>query len=277
MRRFVAIVISCFLIHTVLLAQEEAPAADVIIAKVRDNQKQLEERRKDYICDLQEETDKLNSDGSVKKVEVKGYEMFFANGEGIVRQVSNEGKPLDDKEQHKEQERVDKEIKKAKERQEKRDRNEDDPNVLGVKQFLEASLFSNGRYETLKGQRVIAYDFRPNPDFKPHTRAESLANKLDGTVWIDQEALQIVRLEAKVTDAFKIAGGLVGSLKPGSAAVFEQQRVNGEVWLPSYADFNFGARVLLFASLHERVIDKFSNYRKFRVSSTITVPGADAR
>jgi hypothetical protein len=272
MRRFLAAVL-LVIVNVAMVAQEMAPPADVIMARVRDNQKLLEERRKDYICDLQEETDKLNSDGSVKKVETKGYEMFFASGEGIVRQVSDEGKPFDEKQQRKEQERVDKEIKKAKERQEKRERDEDDPNALGVKQFLEASLFGNGRFETLKGQRVIAYDFLPNPNFKPHTRAESLANKLGGTVWIDPDALQIVRLEAKVTEAFKIAGGLLGSLKPGSAAIFEQQRVNGEVWLPSFADFNFGARVLLVASVHERVIDRFSNYRKFRVSSTITVPG----
>ena len=279
MRRLLPTVL-LLLVSTMAIAQQTtavAPPADEIMARVRDNQKQLEERRKDYICNLEEDTEKLDSSGGVKKTEVKGYEMFFMNGEAILRQVSNEGKPLDEKEQRKQQEDVEKQIKKARERQEKRERNEDDPNALGVKQFLEASRFSNGRFDNLKDHRVIAYDFEPNPDFKPHTRAESLANKLSGTVWIDPEALQIVRLEARVTDTFKVAGGLLGSLKSGSAAVFEQQQVNGEVWLPSYADFNFGARVLLLASVHERVIDRFSNYRKFRVSSTITIPPTETK
>jgi len=79
-----------------------------------------------------------------------------------------------------------------------------------------------------------------------------------------------VRLEARVTENFNVAGGLLGSLKRGSALAFEQEHVNGEVWLPSFADFNVGARVLLVSSLHGRVIDRFSNYRRFRVTSKIS-------
>jgi hypothetical protein len=249
--------------------QAPAPPAEEIIPRVRDNQKQLEERRKDYICNLDEETQKLDSHDAVKKTEIKGYEMFFENGEAIVRQISNDNKPLDAKEQRKEEEKVEKQIRKVRERAAKRERNEDDPKALGIKQFLAAARFSNARYDRFKTQHVLAYDFAPNPDFKPHTRAESLANKLSGTVWIDPDALEIVRLEARVTENFNIAGGLLGSLKRGSGVVFEQEHVNGEVWLPSFADFNVGARMFLVSSLRERVIDRFSNYRKFRVKSTI--------
>ena len=247
------------------------PPAEEIIPRVRDHQKQLEERRKNYICNLDEETQKLDGHDAVKKTEIKGYEMFFVDGQPILRQVSNDSKPLHAKEQRKEQEKVDKQIKQAHERAGKRARNQEDPNALGIKQFLAASRFTNARYDSFKGQRVLAYDFEPNRDFEPHTRAESLANKLSGTVWIDPDALEIVRLDARVTENFNVAGGLLGSLKRGSAVVFEQEHVNGEVWLPSFADFNVGARLWLVSSLHERVIDRFSNYRKFRVTSKISV------
>jgi hypothetical protein len=257
--------------------QAPPPSAGEIIPRVRENQKQLEERRKYYICNLEEETQKLDAHDAVKKTEVKGYEMFFEGGESIVRQVSKDAKPLDVGEQHKEEEKVEKQIKKAREHAAKRERSDDDPNALGIKQFLEAARFSNARYGSFKNQRVLAYDFEPNPAFKPHTRAESLANKLSGTLWIDPDALEIVRLEAKVTENFNIAGGILGSLKRGSAVVFEQEYVNGEIWLPSFADFNVGARVLLVSSLHERVIDRFTNYRKFRVTSTISLPEPNAK
>jgi hypothetical protein len=257
--------------------QASAPTAEEIIPRVRDNQMQLEERRKDYICNLDEETQKLDAHDAVKKTEVKGYEMFFENGEAIMRQVSNDNKPLDADERRKEEEKVEKQIKKAREHAAKRERNEDDPKALGIKQFLAAARFSNARYDRFKTQHVLAYDFEPNPDFKPHTRAESLANKLSGTVWIDPDALEIVRLEARVTENFNVAGGLLGSLKRGSAVIFEQEHVNGEVWLPSFADFNVGARVFLVSSLHERVVDRFSNYRKFRVTSKIGVVAPDAK
>jgi hypothetical protein len=35
--------------------------------------------------------------------------------------------------------------------------------------------------------------------------------------------------------------------------------------------------VLLVSSLRERVIDRFSNYRKFRVTSKISLAGAEAK
>jgi hypothetical protein len=259
------------------IVQAPAPPAEEIIPRVRDNQSELEERRKDYICNLEEETEKLDAHDAIKKTEIKGYEMFFENGEAIVRQVSNQHQPLDANEQRKEEEKVEKQIKKAREHAAKRERNEDDSNTLGIKQFLAAARFSHARYDIYRTQRVLAYDFEPNPDFKPHTRAESLANKLSGSVWVDTGALEIVRLEAHVTENFNVVGGLLGSLKRGSAVIFEQEQVNGEVWLPLFADFNVGARVLLVSSLHERVIDRFSNYRKFRVTSKISVAEPDSK
>jgi hypothetical protein len=207
-------------------------------------------------------TEKLDTHNSVKQTDTKGYEMFFVEGEPVVRRLSDNGKLLDANQQHKEQENVEKQIKRAHERAAKRERNEDDPNTLGIKQFLAAAHFRNARYDTFNSRRVFAYDFEPNRDFKPHTRAESLAHKLSGTVWIDPDALEIVRLEARVTENFRVAGGLLGDLKPGSSVVFEQGLVNGEVWLPSFADFNVGARLFLIKPLHERVVDRFSNYRK---------------
>ena len=250
-------------------ALEIAPPAGQIITRVRDNQKQIDLRRRDYICNFEEETQKLDHDGEPKKSERKGYEMFFISGTPIVRQVSKEGKPLSDDEARKEQERVDKEIKKARERAAKHERDPDDPNELGIKQFLEAARFNNGRYEGYRGKRVLAYDFEPNPDFKPHTRAETLANRLNGTVWIDAQALQVVRLETRMTGDLKIGGGLIANIRKGSAIIVEQEFVNGEVWLPSMVDASLGARVLLLKSEHERIIDRFSNYRKFRVESKI--------
>jgi len=244
-----------------------------LFRRVHANQKQIEELRKNYICDFNEETQQLAADNSVKKTETKGYEMFFVAGQAIVRMVSKEGSPLDEGEKRKEEEKVEQRIRKAQEGAAKRERNEEDKNTITIEHFLRGSRFQNGRYETFKGRRVLAYDFEPNPDCKPHSRPEVLVSKLGGTVWIDPEALEVVRLQAHLLGSFKVAGGLLGSVREGSALVLEQERVNNELWMPSYVDFSLGARVLLVKSVHERIVDRFSNYRKFRVETTIrTLP-----
>jgi hypothetical protein len=140
---------------------------------------------------------------------------------------------------------------------------------LGVETFLRASLFSNERREIYRGSPVIALDFAPNPQFEPKGEAETIAHLLSGTVWIDEEAAQVVRLEAKLSGKFKVAGGLAASIREGSGAVFEQQRINGEVWMPSFSDVHFQGRALLFVALHEHVMSRFSDYRKFRAETRV--------
>ena len=63
----------------------------------------------------------------------------------------------------------------------------------------------------------------------------------------------------------KVGGGLVGSLAKGSNFVFEQQKINDEVWLPSYAEVHVSGRIV-FVHLKQNFIDRFSNYKKFGTS-----------
>jgi len=240
-----------------------------LVRRLKANQKQLEERRKDYICEFIEETRTLDSKGAVKKTETKGYELFFDSGYPIARQVSKAGKPLDEHEAQKEGQRVDEEIKKDRELAEKHAKQDENPDEVRIDHILHATVMKNGRYETYRGREMLVYDFEPNSQFQPHSRAESLANKLVGTVWIDAQDIEVARLEARIIDDYRVVGGLLASVKKGSDLIVEQERVNGEVWLPSLLDFSLDARFMLFKSVHERILDHFSSYRKFRVETII--------
>jgi len=70
-----------------------------------------------------------------------------------------------------------------------------------------------------------------------------------------------------LSDSFKIGGGLLASLSSQSAVVMEQEKVNGEVWMPSYAEANLAARVLLLAKFSVNVVTRYSDYKKVRVAS----------
>ena len=51
-----------------------------LVRRLKANQKQLEEQRKDYICEFTEETRTLDGNGTAKKTETKGYDLFFDSG-----------------------------------------------------------------------------------------------------------------------------------------------------------------------------------------------------
>jgi len=119
------------------------------------------------------------------------------------------------------------------------------------------------RRELLAGRETIVFDFRPRAGFKPKNREESLIAKLIGVVWIDPVDKQVIRLEARLAEGFKMAGGLLVSLKPGAALVVEQTRMAQGVWLPRFAHVNLSVKVLLFAGGDFNKTIEWSDYKHF--------------
>jgi hypothetical protein len=268
--RSLLLVISALLVSP-LCAQEQAstplPDPAELIRRLDANQKNVERLRRNYICLVQQEITHLDKEGNAKKVERREYEEWYVAGEPIRRTISRDGVPFDADEKRKEEERVAKREKEARERQAKRDRGEHDKDDLTIRDFLRSSRFTNLRREVQGGRNLLAMDFEPNPEFKPHGRAEDFASRLEGSVWVDEYDLQIARLEARFKKGMRVAGFLA-SVREGSHAVFEQARVNDEVWMPTFVDANIDARVL-FKGVNQRFVNRFSNYRKFTTTSTI--------
>jgi hypothetical protein len=250
-------------------ATDNLPDIPDLLRSLQANQKNVEQLVKDYICTNDEREDELDSDGAVKKSTTMQYEAFYVGRTQLRRTISRNGKPLDDKEQQKEQERVDKRIREAREKQAKleADEKKDGSVTLGVSTFLRVSRFVNPRREDYKGHLLLAFDFEPNPQVKPSNKSEELAQKLSGTLWVDENAKQVARLDARLLNDVKF-GGFLASVHKGAALTFEQQRINDEVWLPSFADLNLGFRVL-FKGKREHVVTRYSNWRKFRVETVI--------
>jgi hypothetical protein len=124
----------------------------------------------------------------------------------------------------------------------------------------------NPRRERFRGRDVIVFDFEPNPDFdyKKAKSALKFFGKMAGAIWVDAGDKQIARIEAFLVDDFKVAGGMVASLKKGAAFSMEQERINDEIWLPSLADFNLSVKVFLIKGFNFNQIIKYGNYEKFK-------------
>jgi hypothetical protein len=252
-----------------LLAQQPAADPESLIKAVAANQKQLEEMRKNYIFHRHDEEQDLDDNGNLKKATISEYEVYFVGPWEIERLLAKNGKPLSDSEKRKQDEEVAKEEKKARERMRKEEvGQEPDKDAITLAKFLAADRFYNLRREIFHGREVFAFDFAPRPDFKPHNLSEKVLEALGGTAWIDEDAKQVVRLEAHLTDGFKV-GGFVGSVKKGGSVVFEQEKVNNEVWMPSYGEVHLGYRIL-FSRKMANVTLRYNDYRKFKVESKIT-------
>jgi hypothetical protein len=258
------------------------------------NQTEVDRRINDYTFTSKITQREVNDRGELKKEKVSVYEVYPMQGWGwVMKLVSENGVPLAPERAAKEEQRVAEELLKAeregpkrlREWEQKRERRraeraakrqkasggasvddaaeEDEDDDVGISTFLRASEFVSPRREHFRGRDVVVFDFRPRPGFKPSTRDESIAAKLAGVVWVDPQDRQVVRLEARLVEGFKMGGGLVASIKPGAAFAFEQTRLADGVWLPRFSQVNASAKILIFAGITVNQTNEFSDYKRF--------------
>jgi hypothetical protein len=82
-------------------------------------------------------------------------------------------------------------------------------------------------------------------------------------VWIDPLDKQVIRLEARLAEGFKMAGGLLVSLQRGAALAWEQARLKEGIWMPRFAQINLSVKVLLFGGGNLNKTVEWSDYKHF--------------
>ena len=260
-----------------------AETLDVVslLREVSRNQDQLEQRFHEYAF-TQKETDReINSKGEIKKESTKVFEVFpIPNRAPVMKLLSENGVQLTGERAAKEQKRVEEEFAKAERDKEKdeqkvqkrraeRDRKraakakEGEDDDVDVSQFLKIHEFVSPRRERFRDRDAVVFDFRPRPGFKPSNRQEDLISKLVGVAWIDPVDKQVMRLEARLAEGFKMAGGLLVNLRSGAAFVMEQTRMVEGVWLPRLAQINLSVKVLLFGGGDFNKTLEWSDYKHF--------------
>jgi len=255
-----------------------AEALDVraLLREVSFNQDQLEQRFTEYSFIQKETSREINGKGEVKKETVKVFEVFpIPNRDAVMKLLSENGVPLSGERAAKEQKRVEEEFAKAErdkdkdeqkvvnrrtERQRKREAKakKGDDDDIGISVFLRVCEFVSPRRERFRDREAVVFDFRPRPGFN---RQEELISKLVGVVWIDPADKQVMRLEARLAEGFKMGGGLLVNLKPGAAMVMEQTRMVEGVWLPRLAQINLSVKVLLFGGGDYNQTYEWSDYK----------------
>lgn len=250
------------------------PLPDIVelLRSVEKNQKAIEKLVEQYTCDKTSEEFEVDSHGAPKPGMTKQYQVFYLDGDEVDRLVKKDSKELSAAEQQKENEHIQKVVQDYEKRQAREAKQGgEDPkkrrDEVTVSDFLRIDQFTNPRREAFRGHEVIVFDFEPNPAYKPANTSERLLHELSGAVWIDEEDAAVVRLEAYLNSSFKMAGGLFASVQKGSAFVFEQAKINDEVWLPSYLEAHFNARLMLLKGLNGNFTERYSNYQKFRVET----------
>jgi hypothetical protein len=270
-----------FATTTTVQAQEtnqtssDRPLPDIptLMHEVEAHQRASEAIQKNYLY----HEDARREDEKGKQEEHREFDVFWLNGVQIHKLTRKDGRDLTEDEKKKEDERIDKEIEKVKERKRKAAEKELQTDSRGheeitVSRFLSLGSFTNPRRVQIDGRDTIAIDYTGDPKAKTRNRFEDVIRNLAGTLWVDEQDRSIARLEGHFINNFKIGGGLVMNIKKDTNFTVQQKKINSEVWLPAQVTGQGAARVLLFVSFNGKVRVTDSDYRKFKTTSTI-LPG----
>ncbi len=250
------------------------PDIPTLMRQVEANQRTAEAVEKNYIYKEDNQFQELDSKANVKTTKATEFEVFWANGVRIARELKRDGKDLSPDELKKQDARIDDRVKKARERREKadaegRETDSHGRDELGVSRMLELGTFSNARRENVNGRPTILVDYVGDPKAKTHSYEEGVFRELAGTVWVDEQDKALRRLEGHFNNDFKVGGGLVMNVKKGTWFKAAFVKINDEVWLPQTIEADGHARYLLFFSLNGHFQGRTSDYRRFKATSTL--------
>lgn len=258
-------------------SQVKLPDLKALFKQIDDNQKQTDKIKENYAGSRSEEETEYDKTGKITKKELKEYTFFYLDGDEVSTLVKKDGRPLNDEEQKKENEKARKQIQEIQKREIKKEAKEEkvkekgkegkNDDQTGIETFLRACQFINPRQERFRGRDVLVFDFEGNPEYKPKNMVERIVQQLAGVVWIDEQAHEVARLEAYFVKDTKIAGGLLANLQKGTGFVFEQEYVNNEVWLPTYEEAHVGVRVLLVKGIKVNEVTRYTDYKRFNVKT----------
>lgn len=130
-----------------------------------------------------------------------------------------------------------------------------------IQQMVVAFDFSLVGEDTLMDHPVYVLKATPHAGYRPPNRDSTVLTGMEGTLWIDRDTFQWVKVEARVVHPVRIEGFLA-EVEPGTQFEIEKTPVSGDIWLTKHFSMKSNARVLLLFPHRGQEDDSFFNYHK---------------
>jgi hypothetical protein len=257
------------------------PPEQIRALLLRAEEKDLEndKQQRNYTYVERQAEHKLDAKGNAEKTEIRTSEVLEIYGEQVEKLIAKDDKPLSARESKKEDDKIQKIIDKRRNESEdarrkrlemeKKGHEEDRKFVLEI---ADAFNFRLAGSEVINGRDTWVLEGEPRAGYEPKHRGAKILSKFKGRVWIDKAEAQWIKLDITAIDTISF-GVFLARIHKGTRVILEQTKVNDEVWLPKYVQVRVDARVALLKNYREDIAQTFSDYKKFRTDSKMTVVG----
>lgn len=165
----------------------------------------------------------------------------------LERLMAQNGTELDDAQRHADDERLQSLITHPEQlrAKQKKEREDGEQERRMLKLFPEAFHF---QCES-ESDGLVTVRFRPNPAFRPDTRASLVFHHMEGTLVLDSKDKRLVEINGHLTSEVRFLGGLLGHLDKDGTFLVKQQEVGGGHWDLSHLSVHMDGKALLFKTI----------------------------
>jgi hypothetical protein len=239
--------------------QESAKNADALVREVIHNEIEAQLHDASLWCYREHDQE----DGKPSKT----LEVCQTKDGALERLMDQNGRGLNAAQRQADDERLQKLIShpeqlRAKQRKERED-SEQERSMLKI--FPEAFHFQR---ESESGG-LVTVRFRPNPEFRPNTRAALVFHHMEGTLILDTKDKRLVEINGRLTTEVKFLGGLLGHLDKDGTFVVKQQEVSDGHWDLTYMNVQMAGKALLFKTISVLEKKTLVDYRPLPRGATL--------
>ncbi len=251
------------------------PQAVDIIRKAFEADQENAEIARNYTFHERIENRFFGKKGKLLDANSKTWDITLLDGSEYRRLILKNDKPLSEKQEAKEQRKLEKSIQKmraetAKQRRKRRAKlqKEREHERRFRQEITRAFHFKLVAEETVGGVETYVISFHPAAGYQPAFHKAGVLKKVRGKLWIAKKDYAWVKADIKTIDGFRWGLFLVKIYK-GARIQFSQQRINDEVWLLKDWKVRLKGRAALVAKFNGEFTGTYSHFRRFSTDSSI--------
>lgn len=201
--------------------------------------------------------EELGDSGEVAERKEQVYQVVHIHGKPHSRLISVNGKPIPASEEKQERERERKLRLENSSSGENRKRHD----MRLSAELLARYIFVVRSRDFFGGRPVLELTFTPRyPESNGDSMSDRVLNRLAGTLWVDEEDAEMVRVAVRLNNRATFLGGILGSLEKFTL-VLESQRMEPGVWLLAASSLELTGRKV-FSSMRLRARETYDEFRR---------------
>jgi len=185
-------------------------------------------------------------------------EILETNNGSLSRLVSIDGRPLDAKQQQKENQRMQRLVshpdEQRKLQQARNKKTEQGARLLNI--LPDVFVFG---YAGRQGD-LVTLTFRPNPDFQPPSLEARVFHGMQGEMTVDTKQKRLAAINGHLMEDVKFGGGLLGHLEKGGKFEVRQAEVAPGHWEMTVLGVDMKGKALLFKTIGVRETENHSDF-----------------